>query len=59
MNKLTLTVSEVSEAMGIGKNQAYELVKSEGFPCVYVGRRIVVPYEAFLNWLNSQNQKEN
>ena len=48
---MTLTVGEVQEMLGIGRNQAYALVKQEGFPSVRVGRRILVPRGAFADWM--------
>ena len=54
MDRQTLTVAEVAAAMGIGKANAYALTKQEGFPVIHIGRRFVIPKEAFNTWLNSQ-----
>ncbi|MGG2059675.1 helix-turn-helix domain-containing protein [Priestia megaterium] len=50
---ITLRVEEVAKIMRISKTVAYELVKSEMFPSIKIGRRIVIPRDAFLNWLNN------
>jgi len=55
-DKLTYTVSEMAEALGIGKNKAYELVKTEGFPAVFIGSTIRIPIEALKNWLNEAGE---
>ena len=50
--KLTYTVTEMAQVLNIGKNKAYELVKTEGFPVVYIGSTIRIPIEALNKWLN-------
>jgi excisionase family DNA binding protein len=59
MERQTLTVAEVAAAMGIGKANAYALTKQEGFPVIHIGRRFVIPKEAFNTWLNSQQKGNN
>ena len=54
---LVLNVSDVASIMAISKVSAYELVKSNGFPVVRVGRRIKIPKAAFVEWLNDQSKK--
>lgn len=51
---LSLTVEQVAGVLGIGRVQAYNLVRTEGFPKIKVGRRIVVPKQAFINWQEQQ-----
>ncbi len=50
---LILTVRDIEKIMGISKVKAYELVRTEGFPVIKVGRRITIPKPAFERWLNS------
>jgi excisionase family DNA binding protein len=50
--KLTYTVPEMAKALNIGRNKAYELVKTEGFPVIYIGATIRIPIEALNRWLN-------
>lgn len=57
MEKLTLTVSDVQHALGISKNAAYELANSAGFPTIRLGRKILIPREAFLRWLDAQTDQ--
>lgn len=57
MEKLTLTVSDIQQALGIGKNHAYELVNRADFPAIRLGRKIIVPREAFIRWLNAQTEQ--
>ena len=51
-DKLTYTVSEMAKVLNIGKNKAYELVKTEGFPVIYIGSSIRIPIEALKKRLN-------
>lgn len=53
---LSLTVTDVSRILGIGKQNAYELCHSEGFPSVMIGRRIIIPKLAFIRWMENPNK---
>ena len=51
---LMLSVSEVAAVLGISRAGTYELVKSDGFPSLKIGNRIVVPKEKFISWIDAQ-----
>lgn len=51
--KVIYTVHEIKDLLGIGINQAYELVKSEQFPVKHIGKKIVIPTKPFMEWLNN------
>lgn len=51
MEKITMSVQELSTQMGISLPKAYELVKTPGFPTLRVGTRILIPVEAYREWL--------
>ena len=51
MEKTTMSVQELYAQMGISLPKAYELVKELGFPTIRVGARILIPVEAFREWL--------
>ena len=55
MEKMTMTVAEVGQALGISRPKAYELSNQEGFPVVQIGRRKVIPIEGFKRWLAAQS----
>lgn len=44
--RLTMSVEEASEALGISRSLAYELVRRGEIPSLRLGRRIVVPVRA-------------
>ena len=51
MEKTTMSVQELASQMGISLPKAYELVKEPGFPTINIGTRIVIPIEAYKDWL--------
>lgn len=53
---LTLTAPEVGEVLGISRAAAYELVRSQGFPRLKIGTRILVPKDKFLAWIDAQTE---
>ena len=44
--RLTFTVVEAAVLLGIGRNSAYEAIKTGTLPSVQIGRRILVPRAA-------------
>lgn len=57
MEKSTMSVQDLANMLGISLPKAYELVKQPGFPVIHIGARILIPIDAFKEWLiiNSQN----
>ncbi len=53
---LTLSVPEVAAALGISRAGAYELVRSDSFPKIKIGNRIVVPKDKFIAWMDEQSE---
>lgn len=50
-----LEVKDVQNFLGIGRSQAYKLVKSNSFHAVSVGKRILVPKKSFLSWFEGNS----
>jgi excisionase family DNA binding protein len=51
VERQTLTIEEVAEALGIGRTHAYNLAKSGVLPVLKLGHRLVIPrarFEAYL-----------
>ena len=44
--KLTLTIEETAKLLGIGRNLAYDRVKTGEIPVIKIGRRLLVPRRA-------------
>ncbi|MGN1197934.1 MAG: recombinase zinc beta ribbon domain-containing protein [Acetatifactor sp.] len=51
MDKTTKSVQELSAQMGISLPKAYALVKQPGFPTIKIGTIILIPIEAYKEWL--------
>ena len=54
---LMLSVPEVAAVLGISRAGAYELVRSDGFPTLKIGSRIVVPKEKFIAWVDEKTSE--
>lgn len=52
-SKRTYSVTEIQEMLGIGKNQAYTLVKSGEFKTVKIGNSIRISKKSFDEWLDN------
>ena len=48
---LMLSVPEMAAALGISRAGAYELVRTEGFPALKIGSRIVIPKDELQEWV--------
>ena len=51
---LMLNAEMVADVLGISRAGAYELMKEEGFPSKWIGKRVIVPKDAFQKWLNTE-----
>ena len=54
-SKLCLSVAEVARQLGISRPKAYELVRREDFPKIYIDRRVIVPISGLQTWLEEQS----
>ena len=54
--KLTLTVSEAAEVLGIGRSAAYQGIHSGEIPSIKIGSRIIIPKVALQQKLQAAGQ---
>lgn len=52
--KITLSVAEAAEALGISRPLVYQLIHREDFPAFKIGKRTVIPRLALERWANEQ-----
>ena len=57
MERLTYTVKEVADLLGISKSYAYQLVKERKLPVLEVGNRRVIPKNQFELWIKESTNK--
>lgn len=51
---ITISADEVAMVLGISRANAYSLMHTKGFPTIYLGRRMIVPKDKFIEWINQQ-----
>ena len=51
---LTLNAREAAEVLRISKSKVYELAQSESFPAIRIGKRVVIPRDKLIEWMNNQ-----
>ena len=51
---ITLSASQVAQVLGISRANAYTLMHSKGFPTIQIGKRMVVPKNKLIEWMERQ-----
>lgn len=51
---LALSAEEVAQVLGISRGNAYTLMHSKSFPTLTIGKRLVVPKDKLLVWMEEQ-----
>ena len=49
---MMLSVLEMTAALGISRAGAYELARTEDFPALKIGTRIVIPKDKLKEWVD-------
>lgn len=52
-DQATITIEQAAQLLGLGRTAAYEAARRGEFPTRRLGRRIVVPVPALLEWLGA------
>lgn len=50
-----LNADQVSEVLGISRAKAYQLMHTEAFPKIQIGKRMVVRKEHFIAWIDKES----
>lgn len=58
-SKIMLTVPEAAQILRIDKVTVYEMAKTRGFPAIRIGRRVLIPRDALLRWIENEAMKEH
>ena len=51
---VTLNADELAKALGISRANAYNLMRSKGFPTLKIGKLMVVPKDKLIAWIDCQ-----
>ena len=51
---LALSAEDVAQVLGISRANAYTLMHSKGFPTIKIGKRMTVPKDKLLEWIDKQ-----
>ena len=51
---VALNANQVAAVLGISRAGAYNLMRSEGFPTLYIGKRMIVPKDKLLTWMDKR-----
>ena len=54
---LMLNAETVGNALGISRSSAYELMRKDGFPALWIEGRVVVPRDKFIEWVELNTGK--
>ena len=52
-----LSANDLLEIFPISRSGIYDLLREPGFPCIHLGRRIIVPRDAMIDWLEKSPTK--
>ena len=55
--KFVLTPMEAAEMLGVGRNKIYELLRSDSFPVLNIGRLKRVPRQELQEWITQNCNK--
>lgn len=54
LEKIMLTVPEAAQILRIDKVTVYELARAGRIPAIRIGRRVLVPREALMRWIETE-----
>ena len=51
---LSLNANDIAAVLGISRANAYTLMRAKGFPTIFIGKRMIVPRDKFIKWMDLQ-----
>ena len=49
---MILSAGDLGAFLGLSRGKVYELLNSRDFPTLRIGKRMMVPKDKFLNWID-------
>ena len=54
---VTLRAEQVAAVLGISRSNAYMLMRQESFPTLRIGKRMLVPKDRFIQWIEENTRR--
>ena len=51
---LSLNANDIAAVLGISRANANTLMRAKGFPTIFIGKRMIVPRDKFIEWMDLQ-----
>ena len=51
---LSLNANDIAAVLGLSRANAYTLMRAKGFPTIFIGKRMIVPRDKFIEWMDLQ-----
>ena len=51
---LSLNANDIAAVLGISRANAYTPMRAKGFPTIFIGKRMIVPRDKFIEWMDMQ-----
>ena len=51
---ISLNAKDIAAVLGISRANAYTLMRAKGFPTIFIGKRMIVPRDKFIEWMDLQ-----
>lgn len=52
---LALCADDIAAVLGISRTNAYQLLHRDDFPTLHIGKRMLVPRDKFIVWINNSS----
>ena len=56
--KLTLTAKEAAAMLGVSMPTLYALARSDGFPSLHIGKKILISRDGLEHWIMQQAEAQ-
>lgn len=53
---LMLCADQIAALLGISRANAYNLMHQDDFPSIHIGKRLIVPREKLIAWIDRQSE---
>ncbi len=58
MDRLTISVTETAQMLGVSRPTVYKLIRTAGFPVMRVGTRTLISRAGLERWVKEQTEEQ-